>query len=83
MIFNSRNTKAKCSVHVIDTGEEIECVLQCDSDTAEVTQAVLPLRVNHAGEVDTRVRKFSGLWPIYEPRQLKPTLFHCHGEVLT
>lgn len=82
MIFNSKNCKPKCSVHVIDTGEKIELVMQCDSATAEVTQAIIPLRVNHAGDIDTRVRKFSGLWPIYEPGQMKPTLIHCHGEVL-
>lgn len=82
MIFNSRNSEAKCSVHVIDTGEKIDFVMQCNSSTAEVTQAIIPLRVNHAGEIDTRVRKFSGLWPIYEPGHIKPTLIHCHGEVL-
>lgn len=80
MIFDSRNGR-KATVHVLDTGEKVERVLQCDSDTAEVTQAIIPLQIDQSGAIQARVRKFAGLWPIYEPGRMIPTMIHCYGEV--
>lgn len=79
-IFTPENVAVPASVfHIDDKATRIEFVLSADTESAELTCAHQPSRVDPAtNEIATFKLKFDAIHPIYGGKK-RPGLFHCYG----